>query len=254
MNKNDIADFREIFDREMFKEGFIWRYQTYIHVNFEQYWFLAIWPKVFCGGDVFNIAFRLSFFHEYADIVKSLKQLHVGQLQEMFVKFVFFSPIRRVLPNSKPFYQLAFDRYNRFAKNIVHDIQTVSDACMFQKEYLISLPGSTNHVPYEWGEQLIQMLLLIHNKQEALSLISLMRNTVVFMLDSLDEYENHHMLKWPNDYLQLKRDIEIKRQFERNNMLRIDDLEQKILSGDYKEMVNATQEKLILSANNLRKR
>ena len=57
MNSHDLKQFRDIFDEEMTREGFVWRYQMYMHVDFEQYWLIGLWPKVANIGYDFSIQF-----------------------------------------------------------------------------------------------------------------------------------------------------------------------------------------------------
>ena len=253
MNRNDLNMFREVFENGLIEEGFIWRYQTYIHIDFEHFWYLAIWPKIFSDGHSFNIQFDLSFFNENSDIERRLKQLHSYQCQEVFVRFNFFQPVKRLLPVSKASFQESYDLYRSDVKKILHRIYTPNDACLFKQKYMVTLPDDPSQVYIEQGEKLINILLSIGEKTEALSMLPLMKNRISFLCDFLNIYEQELFSKWPDEYDQQKTENEKCRFQYQEEMRKLTDLESRILENQYESIVNKTIAELHRNAEYLRK-
>ncbi len=243
MNRNDLAVLRHVLDPQLIKDGFIWRYQTYLHVNFDQYWFLAIWPKVFGIGLEFNMQFGLAFFHEYDDLVRSLKAIHSYQGQGMFHKFGFFNPHRDYTDVSPGSFLEVLELYQCRVRNIIHNIHTLYDACLFRREY-VSLLGA-DQMDYHEGENMIRILLLNNMKSDALNVIPLMKNRIAFITNYYNDREQRFLTRWPRYYEEEKKELDLAREEQMKIMEKIDRLESIILNDQYEEQVIRETESLL---------
>ena len=54
MNSIDLKRFREIFEPQMNKDGFVWKHHMFMHICFEQGWYATLHPWVESHGDEFK--------------------------------------------------------------------------------------------------------------------------------------------------------------------------------------------------------
>ena len=250
MNRNYLSIFRSVFDPELNKDGFIWRYQMYLHIDFDQYWYLAIWPKVYSNGYDFNLHFWLGFFHECEDIVKLLKNLHSYQGNEMFKEFGFFNPPKYESVVSSKGFQEVVEQYCNCVRNRLHKIHNPYDAYLFRRDYPTMWHSQ---VEYEDGVNLIHMLLHCQRRQEALNLISLMKKRVNNMVSFSYKYEQDMLVRWPKYYEEAKtRGEEARKKYQRIYE-DIEFLENKILKDQYRQIIQET-ESLMRKNAEIRKR
>ena len=172
MNREDLNKFRSIFDDDMTKEGFIWRYQTYLHIDFEQFWLLAIWPRVAGQGHVVNIHCGLFLMNDF--LPEDLKMIHQGNL------FAIGDLIRKVYPiiktsyseqtNNEEGYRILFYNYYQMMKPVIQRIHSSFDAYQFKRDFL-SLPYERDWLRLERGKEYIEFLLALEKEDEILEIM-----------------------------------------------------------------------------------
>ena len=153
----------------MNREGFVWKFQTYLHVDFDQYWILGIWPTVAAQGHVFDMCHRMLLMNCFDE--KNLKWLHSGNLFSMGRIFNITDPKSdRGYPfnefeNTEESYQTAFEIYCRDVKPIVHQIQSSYDAYLYKREY-VSFPFEKEWMRFGKGQVHIEYLLPLKREDE----------------------------------------------------------------------------------------
>ena len=134
MNPQNIKAFRKVFENEMNSEGFVWRYQTYIHVDFQQFWVLAVWPRITGQGHVFDIHYDLFLMSGFGP--EDLKLIHYGSFLSMEQQFNMVDPNREppfnYLLNTTENYHYAFEIYHRDVSPLFHTIHSSADAFHFR--------------------------------------------------------------------------------------------------------------------------
>ena len=169
MNRDDLKKFRTIFEEDMNREGFIWKYQTYLHVDFDQYWILAIWPGVAAQGHVFDMYHRMFLMNCFDE--EDLKQIHSDNLFSMGRIFNITDPkSNRGYPfnefeNTEESYQTAFEIYCRDVNPIVHQIQSSYDAYLYKREY-VSFSFEKEWMWFSKGQVHIEYLLPLKREDE----------------------------------------------------------------------------------------
>ena len=169
MNRDDLKKFRAIFEEEMNREGFVWKFQTYLHVDFDQYWILGIWPTVAAQGHVFDMCHRLLLMNNLDE--ENLKWLHSDNLFSMGQIFNITDPkINKRYPlnefeDTEESYQTAFEIYCRDVKPIVHQIQSSYDAYLYEREY-VSFAFEKEWVRFGTGQVYIEYLLPLKREDE----------------------------------------------------------------------------------------
>ena len=177
MNSNDLKEFRNIFEDEMTDEGFVWKYQAYFHINFDQFWILAFWPRVTGQGHIFNMHYGLLLMNDIDP--DDLHKTHFGNL------FSLGELIRRINPVCKTFYgeqfnikksyQLLFEGYCQYVKPVIHRIQNSYGAYMFKRDFA-SLSYENDWIRTEKGMMYIEYLLPLKSEDEIQKVKNKIRN------------------------------------------------------------------------------
>lgn len=172
MKCSDITAFRGIFEREMNREGFVWRYQTYMHVDFQQYWMLCIWPRVTNQGYSLNMHYSIYLMNEVS--LDQLDWIHASGLNNyMQWGFNIKNPRFENLWNTTEDYQFVFDTYCRHVRPVLHSIHNSEDAFRFREAHPPILPPDI--IDYEGGKCLIDYLIYLGWEDEIPHILQKMR-------------------------------------------------------------------------------
>ena len=247
MNSHDLKQFRDIFDEEMTREGFVWRYQMYMHVDFEQYWLIGLWPKVANIGYDFSIQFTLELFNCMS--LKSLKAAHSQNYEPMFTKFDMYEDID--LPTSIENFEKVCEQYIQKVKPIFHGIRSSCDAYRFRNTY--SSMFSRETILFGLGKSCIEYLLFLNKKEEIPEVLNKMKKGQ----NDWEEYfytrrplpwnpaSKYYQQEW-EDYWREKLNME-KRHED------IKELERKVTENDYGNMAHIAEQTMQSMANILKK-
>ena len=248
MNNHDLRQFRDIFDEEMTREGFVWRYQMYIHVDFEQYWLIGLWPKVENIGYEFGIQFTLDLFNCMS--LESLKAAHSQYYDAMFTKFDIYENfnIRTSIEN----FRRAYEQYIQKVKPVLHGIRSSYDAYCFRNTYCTMFDGET--ILFGIGESCIKYLLVINEKGDIPGILNRIKK-------HQDVWEKSYYARKPplpgdtdNKFWQLEMEGYRKEKINIEEYRKyIQELERKILENDYGDMANSTKQAMQNMADTLRK-
>ena len=247
MNSHDLRQFRDIFDEEMTREGFVWRYQMYMHVDFEQYWLIGLWPKVANIGYDFSIQFTLNLFN--ALNLESLKAAHSQYYESMFIEFNMFDDFD--LSAAVENYKCAYEQYVQKVKPVFHRIHSSYDAYQFRNQYCKVF--NQDSLPYPIGESCIEYLLFLNKKEEIPEVLNKMKKG---QNDWEDYFYTRRPLPWNpaskyyqqewEDYWREKLNMEKRRED-------IKELERKVMEDDYGDMAFVAEHAMQSMADTLRK-
>ena len=246
-----LTEFREVFEKRMNQEGFVWHKQTYMHVDFDQGWIIAFWPYSYYNERYFNLQFDMRYLNsEFFDagIEKMTNALHSYQGLYMFRQFDFPLVDKSMTTNdgtyakavsleiSKDRFQQVFDAYCRCASPHIHAIHTPMDAYVFKKKYIFMLKDQLDlHIE---GKEVVDYLLYLGKREEALSLIPLMHKRYHYLLEHNQEYLKRLEASKNQDYYQweLQRAPELQKKLA-DLVAEVDQLEAQIRHGQYAECV-----------------
>ena len=271
MNSHDLKKLRGIFDEEMAKEGFVWRYQVYMHVDFDQHWIFAVWPKVFGAGHFFNLQYGLCLFN--MDNMDDMKSWHSCHWANMFYKLFDCRTIPETvdehlaadhnLPRdlwaTVENYQLCYHYYYRDASPVIHMIRSPYDAVSFIKNYCNIC--SPDGIPLSLGQELIQYLMVYDMQEEAKSILPMInyRQTDLehrFSQEKFPVYTPPSPLGYTKkqyqrlvEVMKTHTELEVKSYYFRKKQLEenkeaIKALENQLLEGNCEKMIEDTKQKI----------
>lgn len=239
-SKNETL-FRNSFDQLLTGEGFVWRYGTYIHVEFEQGWYLQIWPKVMGQGWVFELQFRMVFFNDQ-NSVNAIKKMQWVEGENMFKSFSFANPGENSWVeyfSTEEDYQFAKREYQEKVSKVLHRIKSPFDAYRFIMQYGLWIPDC---VLFNYGLTLVDILLYIQHPEEIPDLLTKMKNECYRTDSSMELFleNSRHTYKdaLPQSVLEHyhKRKATIK-----SRLQRIEEIEGDLVNTDLTEKIAKTK-------------
>ena len=246
MNSHDLKLFRSIFDEEMAKEGFVWRYQMYMHVDFEQYWLIGLWPKVANIGYDFSIQYKFKLF-SFMDL-ELLKHAHSQYGESMFSWFEMFDGnLLTTVENFKRVYE----QYLQKVKPVFHGIRSSYDAYRFQNNYCNMY--SQDQLHYHLGMACIEYLLCINHKEDIPEILKKMKKRQ----DAWEEFfYTKRPLPWnpkSKDYQQQWERYWMEKQNMQIRRAEIEELERMIAEDDFGDMKPTAEQNMKNKAEVLKK-
>ncbi len=184
MNREQLRTFREIFEDDMNNGGFVWRHQMYVHVDFQQFWLLAVWPRVSGQGNLFDVHFGI-FLMNSLDPEK-IKLIHTGHLLSLSEHFgegsSGYISNAGELWNTVENYRYVFNVFQHKASPIFHGIRSTGDALDFRLTHAC-LPTETEEMEFIVGRHLVELLIYLHRDEEIPEIIRRIKSLLYYRIE-----------------------------------------------------------------------
>ncbi len=160
MSTLTVKQFREVFDTQLQSDGFVWRDGMYQHVDFENFWYIFLWVKSKGQGHYFDVLF-------YIGLLSNLDTEHLREYADSFgTSFLKIHHMKNPYYWSRDMdYTQALKIYLTF-RNRFHQINTLYEAYQALMEL-----SFTKEIAWLGGENLIDLLLYLNKKEEAITLL-----------------------------------------------------------------------------------
>lgn len=269
MRTEHIAMMRKIWDDQMRADGFIWKYKVWLHIDFDQRWFATIVPRSVAQGHCVDTGY----------IVNSIDQLNPDILRKELRYFSAPEATQLIRGDqekpigcydhviSEATFSRMLDEYRTIVREPLLQIQSIEDMVRFNVD-------NTWHgkPPYWICRRFVQLLLFAGLPAEASHMASLMHAHAIWLracdeeniqtdekkimqLRDSDQHQSWYTQKdKARDIEVYTKDIAILRErIQRHNMAlsEASELQRKIASKQYSDIMEETRKGLDISADSL---
>ncbi len=278
MNSTDLRRFREIFEKQMNQDGFVWKHHMFIHICFEQGWYATVHPWVVSYGDEFKtvcaVGLLVNLTAEELKLYHHAQEPSIGRYFDVFTnlpKELQFDVHRssteppehyETLPVSNVFFQYTLKRYAESVRPIFHEITNIHDVFLFERQYEV-IPW-----PSLYDIMMLDALMSAGYIIDALSYIPILRTKTNEKIDMYIKYKKEAIQKleelkqYENTMNEKLRQVQIHGQqivlkgcieSIKNSQIylqQLNKLEQMISAGTYQERINTYQERVSIAVAN----
>lgn len=166
-------------DAVILKDGFIWKYGMYIHVDFQNEWIVCICPRVYWGSEYEIQYYAEALGNTSPEWIRTLSRFGSTCASSRYLVSQEKRPSKAIREITEESFLNDLNDYQNTIRDILKRIHTLEDVVHFQQQYY---PYKNHIICEDW----FNILMYIGKHDEAAELISPMRESILFLID-MDE-------------------------------------------------------------------